>query len=142
MAEITGRVTKTTGSGCRVKLMSDGSEVLARVKGNFRIKGIRTTNPVAVGDIVQLQPAGEEFFITAVKPRHNYIIRKASNLSKESHILASNLDLAVLVATLREPVTTTTFIDRFLATAEAYSIVPVMLLNKSDMRRTVSWLTL
>jgi ribosome biogenesis GTPase len=133
MAEITGRVTKTTGSGCRVKLMSDGSEVLARVKGNFRIKGIRTTNPVAVGDIVQLQPAGEEFFITAVKPRHNYIIRKASNLSKESHILASNLDLAVLVATLREPVTTTTFIDRFLATAEAYSIVPVMLLNKSDM---------
>jgi ribosome biogenesis GTPase / thiamine phosphate phosphatase len=133
MAEITGRVTKTTGNGCRVKLISDGSEVLARVKGNFRIKGIRTTNPVAVGDIVQLQPAGEEFFITAVKPRHNYIIRKASNLSKESHILASNLDLAVLVATLREPVTTTTFIDRFLATAEAYSIEPVMLLNKSDM---------
>lgn len=133
MSEITGRIVKTTGSECRVKLTADGSEVVARVKGNFRIKGIRTTNPVAVGDVVCLQPSGTEYFISAVKPRRNYIIRRASNLSKESHILASNIDVAVLVATLREPVTTTTFIDRFLATAEAYSITPMLVLNKADM---------
>jgi ribosome biogenesis GTPase len=103
------------------------------VKGNFRIKGIRTTNPVSVGDWVAVTPTGDDFFISAVEPRRNYIIRRASNLSKESHILASNIDMAILVCSIKEPVTTTTFIDRFLATAEAYNIPAKLLINKEDL---------
>lgn len=112
----------------------DGAEYRCKVKGNFRIKGIRTTSPVAVGDVVTISvnPDGTAF-ITAIAPRTNYIIRRASNLSKESHILAANIDRAYLVATLREPVTTTTFIDRFLATAEAYNVPSALVLNKCDM---------
>lgn len=128
-----GRVIRNTGSSYIVRLDS-GEELQCRIKGNFRIKGIRTTNPVAVGDIVTVAKASDDAdYITAISPRTNYIIRRASNLSKESHILASNLDLAILVATLREPVTTTTFIDRFLATAEAYSVSAALVLNKEDM---------
>lgn len=128
-----GRVVKNTGSAYLVRL-SSGEEVNCRIKGNFRIKGIRTTNPVAVGDIVEVTKAADDAdYITAITPRKNYIIRRASNLSKESHILASNIDLAILVATLREPVTTTTFIDRFLATAEAYSVAAAIVINKMDM---------
>ncbi len=128
-----GRVIKNTGSSYIVRL-DDGSEVTCRIKGNFRIKGIRTTNPVAVGDIVTVAKAADDAdYITAISPRRNYIIRRASNLSKESHILASNIDLAILVATLREPATPTTFIDRFLATAEAYSVPAALVLNKRDM---------
>ena len=128
-----GRVVRNTGSSYIVRL-ENGEELQCRIKGNFRIKGIRTTNPVAVGDIVTVAKAADDAdYITAISPRRNYIIRRASNLSKESHILASNIDLAILVATLREPVTTTTFIDRFLATAEAYSVNAALVINKMDM---------
>ena len=128
-----GRVIKNTGSSYIVRL-GDGTELPCRIKGNFRIKGIRTTNPVAVGDIVTVAEAADDAdYITEIAPRKNYIIRRASNLSKESHILASNIDLALLVATLRDPVTPTTFIDRFMATAEAYSVTAALVLNKSDL---------
>lgn len=128
-----GRVIRNTGSSYIVRLDS-GEEIPCRIKGNFRIKGIRTTNPVAVGDIVTVSKAADDAdYITAISPRINYIIRRASNLSKESHILASNVDIAILVATLRDPVTPTTFIDRFLATAEAYSVKAAVLLNKTDI---------
>lgn len=128
-----GRVIRNTGSSYIVRLDS-GDEVTCRIKGNFRIKGIRTTNPVAVGDIVKVAKAADDAdYIVAIAPRENYIIRRASNLSKESHILAANIDLAILVATLREPITTTTFIDRFLTTAEAYSVKAVLVINKMDM---------
>lgn len=129
----TGRVIKNTGSSYIVRLDS-GDEIPCRIKGNFRIKGIRTTNPVAVGDIVTVVKAADDAdYITAIEPRKNYIIRRASNLSKESHILASNIDRALIVATLRDPLTPLTFIDRFLATAEAYSVPAGILLNKEDM---------
>ena len=128
-----GTVTRNTGSAYTVRLDS-GGDAACRVKGNLRIRGIRTTNPVAVGDRVTVAKAADDAdYITAVLPRRNYIIRRASNLSKESHILAANLDRAVLAATLREPETTTTFIDRFLATAEAYAIPASLVINKSDM---------
>lgn len=129
-----GLVTRNTGSSYMVRLDGDGREVNCRVKGNFRIKGIRTTNPVAVGDRVTVTKAADDAdYITAISPRRNYIIRRASNLSKESHILAANLDLAALVVSLREPTTPTTFIDRFLATAEAYNVPAMLILNKSDI---------
>ena len=128
-----GLVVRNTGSQYAVRLDS-GETVNCRVKGNFRIKGIRTTNPVAVGDRVAVAEAADDAdFIVEVEPRRNYIIRRASNLSKESHILAANLDLAVLVVTLREPAVTTTFIDRFLATAEAYGVKALLVINKCDM---------
>lgn len=128
-----GLVIRNTGSSYIVRL-EDGREVTCRVKGNFRIKGIRTTNPVAVGDMVTVTKAADDAdYITSIIPRRNYIIRRASNLSKESHILAANLDLAALVISLRDPVTPTTFIDRFLATAEAYGIPAMLILNKSDI---------
>ena len=124
---------RNTGSSYMVR-MSDGSEIPCRVKGNFRIKGIRTTSPVAVGDIVTVQKAADDAdYITAIAPRRNYIIRRASNLSKESHILASNLDCAALVVSLRDPFTPTTFIDRFLASAEAYSVPVTLVFNKVDL---------
>lgn len=127
-----GTVVRNTGSSYTVAL-DDGSTANCRIKGNFRIRGIRTTNPVAVGDRVAVCEAADDAdFITAIEPRKNYIIRKASNLSKESHILAANIDQTLLVATLREPVTTTTFIDRFLATAEAYAVPAVLVINKCD----------
>lgn len=128
-----GRVIKNTGSSYVVKTY-DGNEYPCRIKGNFRIKGIRTTNPVAVGDIVKISHASDDaYYIKEIIPRKNYIIRRASNLSKESHILAANIDQAILVATLFNPETPTTFIDRFLATSEAYSIPAVLILNKSDL---------
>ena len=112
----------------------NGEDVNCKIKGNFRLKGIRTTNPVAVGDrvTISVNPDGNAF-ITAIQPRKNYIIRRASNLSKESHIIAANLDCAFLVVTLAHPVTSTTFIDRFLATAEAYRVPAVLLINKVDL---------
>lgn len=111
----------------------DGNKVNCKIKGNFRIKGIRTTNPVAVGDRVGIVKASDDaFYIKSIVPRKNYIIRKASNLSKESHILAANIDQAILVATIFNPETPLTFIDRFLATAEAYSIPSVIIFNKLD----------
>lgn len=131
--EMEGLVVRNTGSNYIVRL-EEGREQPCRIKGNFRIKGIRTTNPVAVGDRVKVARASDDaWYITAINPRNNYIIRRASNLSKESHILASNLDTAALVATLRDPFTPTTFIDRFMATSEAYNVPAILILNKCDM---------
>lgn len=128
-----GLVVKNTGSSYIVRL-ADGSLSTCRVKGNFRIKGLRTTNPVAVGDrVIAEHRPGDADYIVEVLPRRNYIIRRASNLSKECHILASNIDMAFLVATIREPEVTTTFIDRFLATCEAYDVPATLVLNKSDL---------
>lgn len=114
---------------------STGTLVPCKVKGNFRIKGIRTTNPVAVGDNVTISSPGSDgvAYITAISPRENYIIRRASNLSKEAHIIAANIDQAMLVVTLMHPVTSTTFVDRFLASAEAYNIPVVITVNKIDL---------
>lgn len=123
-----GLVIKNTGSSYLV-LTDDGQTEYCRIKGNFRLKGIRTTNPVAVGDRVEVSGG----YITAIEPRRNYIIRRASNLSKQAHIIASNLDQVCLVASLIHPVTSTTFIDRFLATAEAYQVAPVLVINKTDL---------
>lgn len=127
-----GLVIKNTGSWYVVH--TEEGDINCKVKGNFRIKGIRTTNPVAVGDRVDItvNPDGNAF-ITAIEPRDNYIIRKAINLSKESHIIAANIDQAFLVVTLAHPVTSTTFIDRFLATAEAYRVKTILLINKTDL---------
>ena len=130
---IEGRVIKNTGSSYMVKT-SDGVEYPCRIKGNFRIKGIRTTNPVTVGDLVKIMHASDDaFYIKEIIQRKNYIIRRASNLSKESHILAANIDQAILVASIFNPETPLTFIDRFLSTSEAYSIPSVIVLNKSDL---------
>lgn len=118
-----------------VEPLDGGTEIPCKIKGNFRIKGIRTTNPVAVGDIVDIAAPGADgtAYITNIHPRRNYIIRKASNLSKESHILAANIDCAMLVSTLAHPTTSTTFIDRFLATSRAYDIDAVICVNKTDL---------
>ena len=128
-----GLVIKSTGSWYTVRT-ADGDDINCKVKGNFRLKGIRTTNPVAVGDdvTISVNPDGTAY-ITAVTPRKNYIIRRASNLSKESHIIAANLDRAFLVVTLAHPATSTTFIDRFLATAEAYRVPVTIVINKVDL---------
>lgn len=128
-----GVVIRNTGSSYMV-LTETGQSVACRIKGNFRLKGIRTTNPVAVGDRVTItEPAGGEAYITAIAERKNYIIRKASNLSKQAHIIAANLDQAALIVTLAHPVTSTTFIDRFLATAEAYRVPAIIVINKTDL---------
>ena len=128
-----GLVIKNTGSHYIVRT-DDGETVSCKVKGNFRIRGIRTTNPVAVGDrVVISRQTDDSAFITAISPRQNYIIRRATNLSKEAHILAANLDQAVLIVTLAHPTTSTTFIDRFLATAEAYRVPAIIVINKIDL---------
>jgi len=127
-----GLVIKNTGSWYIVKL-DDGSVENCKIKGNFRLKGIRTTNPVAVGDRVDVAVKDGASYIVSIETRRNYIIRKASNLSKESQILAANIDQALLIVTLKEPVTSTTFIDRFLATAEAYNVPVVIVINKIDL---------
>lgn len=128
-----GLVIKNTGSWYVVQT-SDGVEHNCKIKGNFRLKGIRTTNPVAVGDNVVITPTADgTAFITAIEPRRNYIIRKASNLSKEAHIIAANVDRTFLITSLVHPVTSTTFIDRFLATAEAYRVPATLVINKADL---------
>jgi len=129
-----GLVIRNTGSWYTVR-MNDGQLFDCKVKGNFRIKGIRSTNPVAVGDHVDvtLQPDGQTGLINNILDRRNYIIRKASNLSKQSHIIAANVDLAVLVVTVAHPETSTTFIDRFLASAEAYRVPVLLCFNKLDV---------
>ena len=136
-----GLVIKSTGSSYIVRL-DDGSDVECRIKGNFRIRGIRSTNPVAVGDrvIVESQKSKAEsnesslcYWIADVEERRNYIIRKSTNLSKESHIIASNVDQVALIVTVNHPVTSTTFIDRFLATCEAYRVRAFLIFNKIDL---------
>lgn len=124
-----GLVIKNTGSWYTV-LTDDGQLLDCKVKGNFRIKGIRSTNPVAVGDRVTI---GEGNWITEIEDRRNYIIRKSINLSKQSHILAANVDQALLIVTVSKPETSTTFIDRFLASAEAYRVPVVLIFNKTDL---------
>ena len=124
-----GLVIKNTGSWYTV--LTDDDQLLdCKVKGNFRIKGIRSTNPVAVGDRVTVNGEG---WITEIEDRKNYIIRKSINLSKQSHILAANVDQALLVITVVKPETSTTFIDRFLASAEAYRVPVILIFNKSDL---------
>lgn len=128
-----GLVIKNTGSLYTIAL-DDGTSIVAKAKGNFRIRGIRTTNPVAVGDRVSVsRNDSDTAYITAIIPRRNYIIRRATNLSKEAQIIAANLDQALLIATLAHPTTSTTFIDRFLATAEAYRVPAVLVINKIDL---------
>lgn len=131
--QMRGIVIKNTGSWFDVR--TDGGEVVpCKVKGNFRLKGIRSTSPVVVGDYVSFEKNKEgTAFISDVDNRRNYIIRKASNLSKQSHILAANIDMCLLVVTLREPVTLPVFIDRLLATAEAYSVDVAIAINKADL---------
>lgn len=128
-----GLVIKNTGSWYTVKT-DDGQLIESKIKGNFRLKGIRSTNPVAVGDHVEIITNQEgTAFISAIEDRRNYIIRKSPNLSKQSHILAANVDQALLVVTVNYPQTSTTFIDRFLASAEAYSVPVVLVFNKHDL---------
>lgn len=134
-----GLVIKSTGSSYIVRL-DDGSDVECHIKGNFRIRGIRSTNPVAVGDFVHVesgiknQESGQNtYWITEIEERRNYIIRKSTNLSKESHILAANIDQVALIVTVNHPVTSTTFIDRFLATCEAYRVRAFLIFNKIDL---------
>jgi ribosome biogenesis GTPase len=126
---VKGLVIKNTGSWYTV-LTDDGQLLDCKVKGNFRIKGIRSTNPVAVGDRVTV---GEGNWIVEIEDRRNYIIRKSINLSKQSHIIAANVDQAFLVVTVVNPQTSTTFIDRFLASAEAYRVPVVLVFNKTDL---------
>jgi ribosome small subunit-dependent GTPase A len=129
-----GLVIKSTGSSYWV-LPDDGSDVLeCKIKGTFRTKGIRTTNPVVVGDrVVVAEKDGILALITAICDRRNVIIRRASNLSKQGHILAANVDLAALVVTIKLPETSTIFIDRFLASAESYGVPSVLVFNKTDL---------
>lgn len=128
-----GLVIRTTGSSFLVKTES-GENIECIVKGNFRIKGLRSTNPVVVGDIVTVEGnSGEVFYIVDIDDRKNYIVRKPTNLSKQLHIIASNIDQAFLIVTIKTPETNTTFIDRFLATAEAYRIPSHIIINKTDI---------
>lgn len=128
-----GLVIKNTGSWYSVKT-ENGQIIESKIKGNFRLKGIRSTNPIAVGDYVKIITNQEgTAFISEIEDRRNYIIRKSSNLSKQSHILASNIDQAFLIVTTNYPETSTTFIDRFLACAEAYRIPVILVFNKIDL---------
>ena len=135
-----GIVIKSTGSWYTVKT-EEGNLVESRIKGNLRLKGIRSTNPIAVGDHVEIAESNEDNnigsqvvgLIHKILPRNNYIIRKSPNLSKESHIIAANIDQAFLIVTIKFPVTTTTFIDRFLVSAEAYRIPCHLIFNKIDL---------
>ena len=128
-----GLVIKNTGSWYIVRT-PDGTERSCKIKGNLRLKGFRCTNPVAVGDNVEIEVKEDgTAFIRSILPRRNYIIRRASNLSREFQILAANLDMAVLVVTLVNPETSTVFIDRFLATAEAYRVPVTIVFNKIDL---------
>lgn len=135
---IKGVVTKSTGSWYTVFDAQTEQWIKCRIRGRFRLQGSRATNPVVVGDRVVVE-IGKDYgtegnnVISEIEPRDNYIIRRASNLSKESHVIAANIDVAYLIATLDFPVTNTEFIDRFLVTAEAYKIPAVVVLNKIDL---------
>ncbi|MBQ5714952.1 MAG: ribosome small subunit-dependent GTPase A [Alistipes sp.] len=135
MAEsLLGLVLKSTGSWYEV--LADGVRYQCRIRGKLRLKGVRSTNPVVVGDWVKFE-ADEQggYVISAIEPRRNYIIRRASNLSKESHIIAANIDQALLVVTLFSPETALEFVDRFLVTCEAYKVPVTILLAKIDLAR-------
>ena len=132
---MTGLVYKSTGSWYTVKTLN-GKVYECRMKGKFRLKGIKSTNPIAVGDYVEFELETKNNTVTGVihfiKERKNYIVRKSVNLSKQTHIIATNIDQVFLLITIDNPPTLTTFIDRFLVTAEAYSIKTVLLFNKID----------
>ncbi|MDO5017229.1 MAG: ribosome small subunit-dependent GTPase A [Porphyromonas sp.] len=133
---MTGLVVQNTGSFYQVKI-DENLTLTAKLKGNFKLNDTRTTNPIAVGDVVDLEPPedrdGERVaWITAIHPRRNYIIRRSSNLSKQSHIIGANIDRLLLLVTVNYPFTSTTFIDRYLATAEAYNIEAALVFNKLD----------
>ena len=129
-----GIITKSTGSWYNVR-DENGEEIRCRIKGKIRLDDLKHTNPVAVGDVVhfEMEMGREDGIIKHIEPRKNYIIRKSSNLSKQTHIIASNLDQAILIATLVEPKTSLGFIDRFLLTTEAYHIPAIIIFNKSDL---------
>jgi len=129
-----GIVIRSTGSWYDI-LLEDKTKIQCRIKGRFRLEGIKHTNPIAVGDWVEVEKesATEHGIITQIEPRKNYIIRKSSNLSKQTHIIASNIDQLLIVATLVYPVTSLGFIDRLLLTAEAYHIPSIIVFNKSDL---------
>ena len=129
-----GTVVKATGSWYEV--LSEGAYLQCRIRGKLRLKGVRSTNPVVVGDVVKLSTDEQgSYVISDIEPRRNYIIRRASNLSKESHIIASNIDQALLVVTLFSPETALEFVDRFLVTCEAYKVPVTLLLAKIDLAR-------
>ena len=129
----TGTVVRATGSWYDV--LRDGEPVRCRIRGRLRLKGVRSTNPVVVGDEVACEAdEGGDYVIADILPRRNYVIRRASNLSKESHIIAANVDQALLMASLRSPETPTEFVDRFLVTCEAYKVPVTILLSKLDLQ--------
>ena len=133
---MTGTIYKSTGSWYTVKTYS-GNFINCRIKGKFRMQGIKSTNPIAVGDVVDFEMETtndkQTGVITVIHDRKNYIIRKSVNLSKQTHIIASNIDQVFLLVTLENPQTSTSFIDRFLVTAEAYGIKAILLFNKIDL---------
>lgn len=130
---MTGRVIKSTGSWYRVQL-HDGPSVDARLRGSMRLQGSRATNPVAVGDFVELEPESEgRYAISNVLERKNHLIRRSVNLSKKTQVIAANIDQAILICTIAEPKTLLGFMDRFLASAEAYSIPALLVFNKMDV---------
>ncbi|MBQ5710816.1 MAG: ribosome small subunit-dependent GTPase A [Alistipes sp.] len=126
-----GTVISSTGSWYEVA--TDTETLNCRIRGRLRLKGIRSTNPVVVGDRVVVEPDGDSSVITGILPRRNYIIRRASNLSKESHIIAANIDHALLIVTLSSPTTPREFVDRFLITCEAYKVPVTIILGKADL---------
>lgn len=128
---VEGVVISSTGSWYEVS--TERGMLTCRIRGRLRLKGIRSTNPVVVGDRVMVEPDGESSAIVEILPRHNYVIRRASNLSKESHIIAANIDRALLIVTLHSPVTAREFVDRFLVTCEAYRVPVTIVLGKADM---------
>ena len=134
MQRVEGLVMRATGSWYEV--LHESEVLRCRMRGKLRLRGVRSTNPVVVGDTVHCECGDDgEWVIVDIAPRHNYIIRRASNLSKESHIIASNIDRAMLVVTLVEPITAVEFIDRFLVTCEAYKVPVTILLAKIDLLR-------
>ncbi len=130
-----GVVTQATGSWYEV--LSEGETLRCRIRGRLRLKGVRSTNPVVVGDEVEcVEDEHGDHLITGIRPRRNYVIRRASNLSKESHIIAANVDQALLMVTLRQPETAWEFVDRFLVTCEAYKVPVKIILSKLDLQQT------
>ena len=126
-------VLKSTGKWYQLKLTDSGEEVDARVRGKLRLKGFRSTNPVSVGDRVEVDHQGDDYLITGIQPRENFLLRKSVNLSKRSHVIASNIDQVLLICTLKDPQTSFTFIDRILVACEAYDLKVLIVLNKVDL---------
>jgi len=135
MEQGTATVIESTGSWYEI-LSDDGTRLKCRIRGRLRMRGVRSTNPVAVGDRVKWEAQQDgQYAITDIFPRDNYILRRASNLSKESHIIAANIDAAAIVVTLHSPITSCEFVDRFLVTCEAYGVRPLIVLGKIDLAR-------